>query len=223
MIVLTSGILMTKRRWEGGTDEWWHIRSLRATETKAKVEGEVEMVEKPLTPLCGWKPLRQLVMSRVAVSPAACHISRGRLQSPFQWAKKKAAWKLWLSSEIVTSPLPLCGLLVFHGWEWESANEVLVLESVNDLGGRFTPQNVVFLLRATEISWGTCVHPIAMRRDPGSTVALWDPSAENKWIYLINRRAKKEMCNFFFSFSGCTFCNNRRWDVCRQKLTVLSQ
>lgn len=117
----------------------------------------------------------------------------------------------------------LCGLLVFHGWEWESANEVLVLESVNDLGGRFTPQNVVFLLRATEISWGTCVHPIAMRRDPGSTVALWDPSAENKWIFLINRRARKEMCNFFFSFSGCTFCNNRRWDVCRQKLTVLSQ
>jgi len=117
----------------------------------------------------------------------------------------------------------LCGLLVFHGWEWESANEVLVLESVNDLGGRFTPQNVVFLLRATALSWGTCVHPIAMRRDPGSTVSLWDPSAENKWIYLINRTARKEMCNFFFSFSGCTFCNNRRWDVCRQKLTVLSQ
>lgn len=85
-----------------------------------------------------------------------------------------------------------------------------MLESVNDLGGRFTPQNVVFLLRATEISWGTCVHPTAMRRDPGSTVALWDPSAENKWIYLIKRRARKEMCNFFFSFSGCTFCNNRR-------------
>jgi len=52
------------------------------------------MVEKPLTPLCGWKPLRQLVMSRVAVSPAACHISRGRLQSPFQWAKKKSCLKI---------------------------------------------------------------------------------------------------------------------------------